>query len=329
MRRVRKFEMRLAAGLLAATSVYAQAATTAQTLSRINQSLQAGDADLALSQFSSLPQGGAGIAEAQNLECRIHFTLQKWDTAARECQQAVNLSGQDAVFHLWLGRALGQKASHASFLNAYSLGKQVRVEFETAARLNPHSADALTDLGEFYQQAPGIVGGGVDKAAQVASQLDRVDAARAHQLRARIAEGRGDLGSAEREFRAAITAAVHPALHWTTLASFYRRHKRWNDMESALHSSESAAQHDRQATVAFYDGAGVLIEANRDPGTASRMLEEYLASPGKTEEGPACEAHVRLAKLKRQLGDAAGAQKEIAAALALAHDYKPALDLRH
>jgi hypothetical protein len=33
-----------------------------------------------------------------------------------------------------------------------------------------------------------------------------------------------------------------------------------------------------------------------------------------------------LAKMKKQLGDPGGAQLEIAAALALAHDYKPALD---
>lgn len=315
-------------GLVVATA-YAQAATTAQELGRINQSLQAGEADQALTQINSLPQAGTGIAEAQNLECRVHFALQQWDAAARECQRAVSLNGQDAAFHMWLGRALGQKASHASFLSAYSLGKQVRSEFEAAARLNPRSADALMDLGDFYRQAPGMIGGGTDKAAQVASQLDHVDPARAHQLRARIAEGRGDLGTAEREFKTAISGAAHPALHWTTLAGFYGRHKRWADMESAVRSSEIAAQRDRQAAVALYDGAGVLIEAHRDPVSAARMLEEYLASAAKTEEGPAFEAHVRLAKLKRQLGDAAGAQKEIVAALALAHDYKPALDLKH
>jgi hypothetical protein len=36
----------------------------------------------------------------------------------------------------------------------------------------------------------------------------------------------------------------------------------------------------------------------------------------------------RLAKLRMQVGDVAGAQRERAAALALAHDYKPALELK-
>jgi hypothetical protein len=58
------------------------------------------------------------------------------------------------------------------------------------------------------------------------------------------------------------------------------------------------------------------------------MLEAYLASPSKSEEAPAFEAHVRLARLQKQLGDTAAAQRERDAALKLAHDYKPALDLK-
>ncbi len=319
----------VAVGLLSAlAAITASTQGAAQTLAQANQALQNGEADKALALLHSLPGGGTSLAEAQNLSCRVHFTLQRWDEAVRECEQAVRLDGQNSADHMWLGRALGEKASRASFLNAYSLGKRVRTEFETAARLNPRNAEALTDLGEFYEEAPGVVGGGKDKAAQVAEQLDRVDAARAHQLRARIAEAGKDYGTAEREFKQAIAAAAHPAMHWTTLASFYRRRQRWQEMESAIHSCVSAAERDREAAVALYDGAGVLTESNRDPALAAKMLQNYLASSSKTEEAPAFEAHVRLARLKKQLGDTAGAQREQAAALQLAHDYKPALDFR-
>jgi hypothetical protein len=99
-------------------------------------------------------------------------------------------------------------------------------------------------------------------------------------------------------------------------------------MEAAIHSCVSAAERDKHADVALYDGAGVLTESNRDPALAARMLEEYLAGSSRTEEAPAFEAHLRLARLKKQMGDAAGAQREIAAALQLAHDYKPALDFK-
>lgn len=309
-------------------AVRAQSASPRDPLGKINASLQAGEADAALSAIRALPQGGASNAEALNLACRVHLTLRHWDSAVGDCQRAVRLASGNSRYHLWLARALGEKASNASFLNAYSLGKASRAEFEVAARLNPRDPEALTDLGEFYREAPGIVGGGTDKAEQIVRQLDSIDAARAHQLRAHIAESRSDYGTAEREFRAAISSSPHPALHWTTLASFFHRRKRWQDLDLAVRNSYTAALHDRGATVALYDGAGVLTESKRDPATAARMLESYLAADTRTEEGPTFEAHLRLARLKSQLGDRTAAQRELAAALALAHDYKPALEAK-
>lgn len=296
------------------------------TVAHAEQIFQLGEADKALQELSSLPQGGSASAEAQNLACRIHYALLQWDRAATECEQATRLDSQNSVYHMWLGRALGLKAEHASFFSAYGLGKRVLSEFQTAIRLNPRNAEALSDLGDFYKSAPGIVGGGLDKAEGVAKQLESIDMSRAHQLRARIVESRSDYGTAEREYKEAISTAAHPALRWTDLASFYRTRKRFSDMEAAIHSAESAAKKDPHATIALYDGAGILIDGKLDPGTAARLLGEYLASPTMTEEGPAFEAHVRLARLKKQLGDPNGAQQQIAAALALAHDYKPALD---
>jgi hypothetical protein len=58
------------------------------------------------------------------------------------------------------------------------------------------------------------------------------------------------------------------------------------------------------------------------------MLEDYLAGSAKTEEAPAFVAHTWLAHLKQQFGDTAAASRERAAALALAHEYKPALEMK-
>jgi tetratricopeptide (TPR) repeat protein len=320
-----------ALGLLAATAstaAFAQPAGIGQSLAQINHALQAGEADKALGLIGSLPQAGANLSEAQNLECRVHYTLQQWDTAVQECEQSVRLDGQNSNNHFWLGQALGEKASRASFMSAFALGKRVRMEFEQAVQLNPRNAEALAALGDFYQQAPGIVGGGMDKAEAIAAQLDKINPARAHQLRASMAETRKDYGTAERELKLAIATAAHPADQWSTLASFYRRRQRWQDMDSAIHNCVNAVERDRSSGLALYDGAGVLTEANRDPELAAKMLEDYLAGSSKSEEAPAFEAHLRLARLKKQLGDTAGAQREQAAALALAHDYKPALDFR-
>jgi hypothetical protein len=78
--------------------------------------------------------------------------------------------------------------------------------------------------------------------------------------------------------------------------------------------------------VALFNGATILARANRQAALAIQLFEAYVASPGKTEEAPAFDALARLAKLRKQNGDEAGAERDRAAALALAHGYRPALN---
>jgi tetratricopeptide (TPR) repeat protein len=295
-------------------------------LADANAALQAGEADKALNMIDSAlqsAQAGSTMAEAYNLKCRVLFTLDRFEDAAGECQHAVTLDDANSDYHLWLGRALGEKADRITFLKAYSVAKQARTEFERAVELNARNAPALADLGEFYASAPGVVGGGLDKAEGVAAKLDKVDPARAHELRARIAEQRKDYDAAEREFKQAVAVSAHPAFQWMTLASFFRRRERWTDMQSAVHAGASAAAKDKHASVSLYNGASVLVRANRETPLAVKMLEDYLAGANKTEEAPAFVADWRLARLHEQLGDAAAAQRDQQAALALAHDFKP------
>jgi tetratricopeptide (TPR) repeat protein len=306
----------------------AQAQTAAQPPARAQlveaeAALQAGAADKALGLLASLNAGVPESAEAQNLACRVRMTLEQWDAAVAACEQAVRLDLQNSNYHLWLGRALGRKAAQASFLIAYGLAKRARAEFEEAVRLNPRNVDALSDVGNFYQQAPGVVGGGIDKAQAIAEQLDKLDAARGHQLRALIAEEQKDYPEVERRYRQAIIAATHPAEQWINLAAFYERRKQYAEMDAAIRSAMGAAEKDRHAAVAFYDGAGILIETRRDADLAAQLLEEYLSSANHTEEAPVFIAHLRLARLKERIGDTASAMRERAAALALAHDFKP------
>jgi len=312
--------------LLAAVMAGAMPAIAASPMAQGKAALDAGDADQALSLLD--PIANSGNAEALNLRCRVYYALENWDRAINDCEQAVKNDPQNSVNHMWLGRALGEKAGRVSFLSAYSLGKRVHEEFEKAVALNGRNAEALSDLGEFDYDAPSVVGGGLDKAMAVAQQLDRVDAARGHELRGRIAEERKDLGAAEREYKLALAADPHPASQWVTLASFYRRHGRIAEMDQAIASSEALAAKDKKASVAYYDAAGVLIKANHDAAHAARLLAAYLASPVKSEMAPSFAAHFKLARLLDGMGDKAGARREQQAATSQAHGYRPAQDMK-
>jgi tetratricopeptide (TPR) repeat protein len=307
-----------------AGSAVSNAQISTATLAQANSDLQAGEADKAIALLATLPYTGAGAAEAQNLLCRVRFTLQQWSQAATECQQAVNLDEQNSDYHMWLGRVLGQQASHASFLSALGIAKHSLSEMQTAAKLNPQNGPALSDLGDYYAQAPGMAGGGTDKAQAVASQLDKVDPARAAQLRGDIALQQKDYATAESAYRQAATVAKEPADYWTVLANFYRGRQQWSDLDSAIQNCVAAAAKDKKSGVGLYDGAGVLISAKRNPALAAQMLENYLSSSSLSEQAPAFIAHIRLSRLKQQLGDAAGAKSELAIAAQMAKEFNPA-----
>jgi tetratricopeptide (TPR) repeat protein len=309
--------------LLAAAAISARAQISTTTLTQADAALQNGEADQAIALLSPLPATGTGADVAQNLLCRVRFTLQQWAQAVTACQAAINLNGQNSDYHMWLGRVLGQQASHSSIFTAYGIAKHSLSEMQTAVQLNPKNGPALSDLGDYYAQAPGIAGGGADKAQGIASQLDQVDAVRATQLRGDIALAQKDYTTAEQQYHQAVTTAHHPAHEWTVLGSFYKSRKQYPDMENAIQSCVTAETQDKATGVPLYDGAGVLIEAKQNPQLAAQMLETYLAGSQKSEEAPAFVAHARLAALKQQLGDSAGAQQELAAATALAREYTP------
>jgi tetratricopeptide (TPR) repeat protein len=295
-----------------------------KNVAEADTALQNGEADRALGLLNTLPP----TAQTHNLRCRVLFALEHWDAAVGECEQAVTMDPQNSGYHMWLGRALGERASRASFLSAFSLANRVRTEFVQAVQLDPQNAPALADLGEFYYNAPGIIGGGSDKAQAIAAQLDNVDPARADELRGRIAEKQHDYTTAESDLKKAIAVSKHPAFQWMVLASFYTRSSRWNDMDAAVQNGMKAEQQDRSANVALFNAASMLNRCGRDLPLAVQFFQEYLANSAKTEEGPAFVAHTRLAHVEARLGNIPGAQQERAAALELAHDYQPALDLK-
>ena len=296
-------------------------ALTTQQRSAALESLRRGQADSAIRLLNSSLRDQPGDAQAHQLLCRVYLQEERWDEAVQECSQSVALASGDSDNHLWLGRAEGERADRVTFVTAYRLGRKVHAEFETAVQLNPFNIEALSDLGEFYVEAPPVVGGGVTKAQAIAVRLQSLDSARAYELRGRIAAQEKDPSRAESYFRVAITSSPHPASYWMVLASFYRKSEQWDKMRQAMLAGIAA---DREHGAATVDAAHLLMRARRDPEMSIRLLESYLASPNQSESAPAFQVRNDLAALLTAQGDSAGAQQQLAAATALASGYHPA-----
>jgi len=258
---------------------------------------------------------------AHNLLCRAYFTLGEWDRGISNCEKAVALSPDNSQFHLWLGRIYGEKADRSGFMTAAGLAKRVRDEFEKAVHLNPKSVDARSDLAEFYLEAPGIVGGGRDKAQREANSLLSLDPARAHWVTARISEKRKDYSGAEKEYRSAIEASGGNASSWLNLGLFYRHRERWDEMVDALLHVRSASLDRPDALV---DAAEILIHSQRNLPEAVQLLHAYLKSGSPVEQAPEFKVHYLLGSANEKLGDKRTAAAEYESALELAKEYQPA-----
>jgi tetratricopeptide (TPR) repeat protein len=283
--------------------------------------LASGRVDDAISSLHQTITHSPNDAEAHHLLCRAYFSLADWDRGVSDCQIAVSLDPNNSNYHLWLGRAYGEKADKANFLSAAGLAKKARAEFETAVQLDPTNVAAITDLAEFYLEAPGIVGGGRDKAEAEARSLQRLDPAKADWVHARIAEKKNDFSAAEKQYRAAIQDSHGAATAWLNLGLFYKHSSRFDDMQEALHSV-LAAPVDRLE--ALFDAAEILVHTNRNLPDAAELLRRYLSAKTSVEQAPAFKAHYLLGTVLEKQGDKQAATQEYRAALGLARDFSPA-----
>ena len=56
------------------------------------------------------------------------------------------------------------------------LAPRIRAHFERAVELDADYLDARKRLVDFYTQAPGFMGGGLDKARAQVAEIERIDA---------------------------------------------------------------------------------------------------------------------------------------------------------
>jgi tetratricopeptide (TPR) repeat protein len=317
MARIRSFTPFASCLIAAALICNVEAQVLSQTLQLLNQ----GRVDEAGSILKDVLAKQPHNAQAHQFLCRMDYAQDLGDAAVRECELATQYDTSSSQDQMWLGRAYGLKASQANMLSAFGVAKKVHVAFERAVELDPTNVEAMSDLGQFYVNAPGIVGGGVDRAQDLAGKLLPRSAARGHRLRGQIATKKNDPGTAENEFKAAIAAAKSPEA-WVDVAIFYQTHGQPDKAVAALRSSIEA---NKQKNAALVDVASVLSDLKREPELAEKCLREYLASPAKSELAPAFKVHVQLGNLLKQRGDAEGARREYAAALALASRFAPAI----
>jgi len=264
---------------------------------------------------------GRTDAASLNLLSRAYYAIEQWDNAVSAGEKAIAAAPDNSLYHLWLGRAYGQKAASVNALSAASYAKKTQAQFEKAVQLDPANVQAHADLAEYDTDAPSIMGGGIDKAREQETQVAKYDQATSHWILSIIAEKTKNYTEGESQLQQAIKVAKNPAQYWMNLASFYRRRSRLDDMQKAI--AQALAQPNKPAEV-YYNAASELFQSGQNYPTAVEDLKKYLNSGALTEDAPAFRAHYLLGQIYEKMGDKSSAAAEYKASLALASGFTPA-----
>ena len=226
--------------------------------------------------LDALKPGQSTDPAAWHLAGRAYFQLGEYQKAQEWFEKAALAEPKSGEHAHWLGKTLGRRAEHASFITAPKLAVECRKAFERAVELDPKNIEAWSDLLEYYLSAPGFLGGGYDKAASAAARMGQLDPVEKHFAQAKLAEKKEDWAAAERNWRAAAELAPKNAGRWIDLAKFLAGRGRHPESEQAF---EKAAEADPAAQPKiWFARAETSIEHKRNLAQAREWLNRYLAA---------------------------------------------------
>ena len=283
---------------------------------------RSGKVDDAIHSLTTQVSGNPRNARAYADLCRVYGSVEDYDNAIQYCERAAQLEPNVSEYHLWLGRAYGDKAEHSGPFSAIGWAKKAGAEFERAVQLAPNNISARSDLVEFYREAPGMVGGGLDKARRVAEETAKIDPLAATLMRTQFAMKDKDYATAESEAKRAVQASEGSARYLLELARVYGKQKHWSDFENTIARAVDSKQ---KKTIDDFDAADMLVSHGRNLNGAIELLHSYLTGP-MDEEGPAFRAYYLIGRAYEKQGKKTEAAKAYQSALQLAKGYRTAQD---
>jgi len=212
-----------------------------------------------------------------------HFMLGEYKKAVDAFEKAAAMEPSNSMYQLWLGRAYGRRAETSGWLTAGGNAVKARQSFEKAVALDPNNREALNDLFDYYLNAPGLLGGGADKAEAIARRIANERPAESEFEEAQLAEHRRQFDAAEAHLRRAVQFAPREVGRVVDLARFLAKRGRLEESDARFTEAERLAPHD--PTVAFAE-AKVDIENRRKLERARKLLEQYLAAEITPDDPP-------------------------------------------
>jgi len=242
--------------------------------------------------LQTVPNKDAAVYELMG---RDYFGRREFQKAIEALEQAAVLDPGSSGVYLWLGRSYGRRAETSSIITAPGFANKARQCFEKAVQLDPSNLDAQSDLFEYYLQAPGFLGGGIDKASATATRIARISPAEGHWAQSRLAEKRKEFGTAEAQLRQSLEIAPQHVGRWIDLARLLTRQGRYREADLSMAKAEQIAPNSPRLMFAKAD---LYIKGKRNLDVACELLKRYMNSALTPEDPPRADAEKLLKQVQ-------------------------------
>jgi len=306
--------------LLVCLTLVAAARAEETPLEKAKGAFEKGEYTQAIEILKSAAGSEANNGDIFVLLARSYLELNQYDAAVNSAEKAVAINPKDSDYHRWLGEAYGAKADHASMLSAYSLARKTQKEFDAAVQLDARNFDAQQDLIQYDCTAPGMVGGGEEKAQPLIEKLMKMDAAEGHYATGICRAQKKDYAAADAEFAKALDGKPKTANRIYDIGDYFVQRKNAEKLLAVAAAGEDLAPHDPRGK--FYRGVALILQGEK-PAEAEKLLKDYLQlAPMNSDYPRPWAAHYWLGRLQESQKNPGGARSEYQAALKLNGKYK-------
>jgi len=242
----------------------------------------------------------ASAADPKNPEIHLllaktFYEMEERDRAIASAEKAVALEPNKSVYHEWLGRTYGEKADHASWFSALSLAKKARKEFATAVELDEHNFRAMQSLIEFDCSAPGIAGGGDDKAATEIAKIASLDAAEGHYARGNCRRQKKDFAEADAEFTKALDSNPKSLDMVYDIGDYAMKRDQADRLVAVVRTGEKIDAKDPRG--AFYTAVARILRGEQLENAESAIRNYLKAAPRRDSYPSPAIGHYWLGRL--------------------------------
>lgn len=173
---------------------------------------------------------------------RVAFETGQHQDSSEYFEDLVAVNGTSSDYFLWLGRAHGLRARHSNMLVKGRLAPKIRDAFEKSVELDGSNIDARKGLVQYYAEAPGFLGGDINKAFEQAEAVKGLDETEGHVAYGNVYFQQKEYEKARQSFEQAVAGGTEDGPAYASLGDIYRMN---GDNAEAKKMYEKALEYDK------------------------------------------------------------------------------------